>query len=57
MKPNRLDNIFQVKGGIPILAGFYIGMDDDEVQERIDNLCGDQSEHSADDQNFSVLLQ
>lgn len=57
MKPNRLDNIFQVKGGIPILAGFYIGMDDDEVQERIDNLCSDQSDHSADDQNFSVSYE
>jgi hypothetical protein len=56
MKSNRLDNIFQVKGGIPFLAGFYIGMDDEKVQERIENLCSGQIEQSSDNFLFKYSV-
>ena len=48
MKPNKLDDIFQVKGGIPFLAGFYIGMGEEQVKERIEELCEGQNEQSSD---------
>jgi hypothetical protein len=38
MKSNRLDEIFQVKGGIPIFAGLYIGMTDEEAEEKKEEL-------------------
>lgn len=44
MDTNRFDDIFLVKGAIPFLAGFYIGMDDEKAQERLDNLYGNQNE-------------
>lgn len=34
MKSNRLDDIFQVIGGVPIIAELYIGMDKDEAEGR-----------------------
>lgn len=47
MEPNRFDDIFRVEGGIPFLAGFYIGMGDEEVRKGIDDYCSGQLEQSA----------
>lgn len=46
MKPNRLDEIFQVKGGIPVIAGLYIGMDEEEAEDKLEELKCYTAEHS-----------
>lgn len=38
MKPNRLDEIFQVKCGIPVIASLFIGMDKDEAEDKLEEL-------------------
>lgn len=48
MKPNRLDDIFQVKCGIPLIAGFFIGMDEYEAEDRLEELKLYTVEHSYD---------
>ena len=48
MKPNRLDDVFQVKGGIPIVAGLYIGMEKDEAEELLDELSSYRTKHAYD---------
>ena len=46
MEANRFDDIFQVKGGIPIIAGLYIGMDDDEASPLLEDLLNNRFVHS-----------
>lgn len=46
MKPNRLDDIFQVKNGIPIIAGLFIGMDGYEAEEILEELTYYTVRHS-----------
>jgi len=46
MKANRLDDIFQVKNGIPIIAGLYIGMEGYEAEEKLEELKEYKSNHS-----------
>lgn len=48
MKPNRLDDIFQVKNGIPVIAGFYIGMDGYEAEDKLEELKCYTVDHSYD---------
>ena len=46
MKPNRLDDIFQVKNGIPIIAGLFIGMDGYEAEDKLEELKCYKVKHS-----------
>lgn len=48
MRPNRLDDLFQIKGGIPIICGLYIGMDKYDAEEILYELEEDKKEHSYD---------
>ena len=48
MKPNRLDDIFQVKCGVPIIAGFYIGMEEDKASELMTDLTDYKIYHSCE---------
>lgn len=46
MDANRLDDIFQVKHGIPVIAGLYIGMASSEAEEILEELKDYKIEHS-----------
>lgn len=48
MKPEELDEIFQIEGGVPIIAGLYIGMDEEEAEEKTDELNSYKTEKSPD---------
>lgn len=48
MKANRLDDIFQVKCGVPIIAGFYIGMEEDKAEELLGELTDYKTHHSGE---------
>lgn len=48
MKPNRLDDIFQVYRGIPIICGLYIGMDFSSTVERLKELYNYRNYHYYD---------
>lgn len=46
MKPNRLDDIFQVRCGVPIIAGLYIGMEKDKAEKLLNKLTDYKTYHS-----------
>lgn len=46
MKPNKIDDIFQVRCGVPIIAGLYIGMDEDKAEELLEELTDCKTYHS-----------
>jgi hypothetical protein len=46
MESFRFDDIFQVKGGVPIIAGLYIGMDEEEASPLHEELLKARFEHS-----------
>ena len=46
MEAHRFDDIFQVKGGVPIIAGLYIGMDDDDASPLLEDLLSSRFVHS-----------
>ena len=46
MGANRLDDIFQVEHGIPVIAGLYIGMAGYEAEEILEELKDYKIEHS-----------
>ena len=46
MEAHRFDDIFQIKGGVPIIAGLYIGMDNEEASPILEELLGNRFEHS-----------
>ena len=46
MDANRLDDIFQVKHGIPVIAGLFIGMDGYEAEKILEELKDYKIEHS-----------
>ena len=48
MKPNRLDDLFQVYRGIPIICGLYIGMDFFSAVERVKELYNYRIYHYYD---------
>ena len=48
MKPEELDEIFQIEGGVPIIAGLYIGMDEEQAEEKTDELNSYKTEKSPD---------
>ena len=48
MKPNRLDDVFQLIGGVPIIAGFYIGMEEEKAKELLEELTSYRTEHCYD---------
>jgi len=48
MKPNRLDDIFQIYRGIPIICGLYIGMDFSSTAERLKELYNYRIYHYYD---------
>lgn len=48
MKESRLDDVFQVKGGVPIIAGLYIGMDKEKAEELLEELQSYRTEHHYD---------
>ena len=48
MKPNRLDDVFQVRNGIPVIAGLFIGMEGYEAEDKLEELKCYTVEHSYD---------
>lgn len=48
MKPNRLDDVFQVRNGVPIIGGLYIGMEEEKAEELLEELSSYRTEHSFD---------
>ena len=48
MKAARIDDIFQVKCGVPIIAGFYIGMEEDKAAELLEELTEYKTHHSCE---------
>lgn len=48
MKTNEFDELFKVEGGVPIIAGLYIGMDADEIEEKLEDLNSYKTEQSSD---------
>ena len=48
MKAARIDDIFQVKCGVPIIADFYIGMEEDKAAELLEELTEYKTHHSCE---------
>lgn len=48
MKTNEFDELFKVEGGVPIIAGLYIGMDEDKAEAIIEELNSHKIEESSD---------
>ena len=45
MKPNRLDDIFQLQDGIPVIGGMYLGMKEERAKEIVAELEEYKKEH------------
>ncbi len=48
MTIERLDEIFQLKSAVPIIAGMYIGMDEESAAEKLDELISYKRDHSGE---------